>query len=667
MAVIGNLAVAITATTAGLQSGLSKSSKMVGGFGSTIAKAAGLAGLLAPPLALAAGVMKTITAGSTFEKEMSSLGALSGASANDLSALEAAALKLGPAAGGASLIVTGMQELSKAGQSAGDILNSIEGNARLAAAGEITLSQSAAITAAAINQFGLAASNTNEIVDQLSYVANASATDVGLLGTQLQYAAPLSHAAGKGLSETLAVLGKLSDQIGSDSAGTAFRAMMADMLNPSVDARKKLNELGISFTDTSGAMKPMSQIVNDLNSSMASMTGAQKLTNLTKIFDIRAASGMVALMGTGGDALAAFQSQIEGSAGYAESQAKSRLNNVAGAWTMLQGTIEVVAIKIWQPLQTGTANAINWLSSGIMALSPIFTQLGSIVGAAFTMIAQVAATTVAFWQAVVGPGFGLSLQSIVEGLMLVEYSFRNWQTLVNLAVTSALLQVVTFSNSIVYFFGTVVPGIVKWSVDNFGNLWHTVLDAVLTGFINFGQNIRTNMGAIWEFIKSGGMNDLKLTPWTPLLDGFRSSLSQMPEIAGREMGALEKSLDAQVKTLGSNFGEGFAAFRDAKMADAAKGLPGIEQALATPKMPDMTAAIGPTLDMKPSSRVIQGNQFGSKEAEKSILNAIYGPQKTDAKEQLKVGKEQLSEQKKLNTTMKVVAENLEQPEVVSID
>ncbi len=610
MAVIGNLAVAITATTAGLQSGLSKSSKMVGGFTSSISKIAGagigLAASIGAPITAAAAAYTGIKVGKWgLDMAMQA---------------EQSAVAFEVMLGSASAAQT--------------MLASIESFAAVTPFEMGDVQESAQL----LLNLGISAEQVMPSLDMLSNIASGDAQKLHSLALAFGQSSSAGRLMGQDLNQMInAGFNPLQEisKITGESMGQLKKRMEAGGISTAevTSAFKAATSEGGRFF---GMNEKQSQTTLGLFSTMKDNIGLALRSvseSLMKGFDL---SGLL-------------KSGIELAAGF-----RTRI----GEW-----------LPTFMSIGETARNVFNSVVSGITTAMPVITQLGSVFSAVFSFIGEVVSTTIAFWQSVVGPGFGVSLQQIVEGLMLVEYSFQNWQTLVNLAVASALLQVVTFSNSIVYFFGTVVPGIVQWSVDNFGNLWHTVLDAVLTGFINFGQNIRTNMGAIWEFIKSGGMKDLNLT-WTPLMDGFRSSLSQMPEIAGREMGTLEKSLDAQVKELGGNFGEGFAAFRDKKLADAAAAniMPDLGGALAKPAMPDMTAAIGPTLDMKPSSRVIQGNELGSKEAEKSILNAIYGPQKSDSKSQLKVSEKQLEEQKKQTKALTRVADAVEeQPEVVSID
>ena len=608
MAVIGNLAVAITATTAGLQSGLSRGSKMVGAFSGSISKIAGAG------MGLAASIGAPITAAAA-----AYTGIKVGKWGFDLATqAEQSAVAFEVMLGSASAAQTMLADIESFAAVTPFEMGDVQESAQL------------------LLNLGISAEQVMPSLDMLSNIASGDAQKLHGLALAFGQSSSAGRLMGQDLQQMI-------------NAGFNPLQEISKLSGESMGQLKKRMEAGgISTAEVTSAFKA----ATSEGGRFYGMNEKQSQTTMGLFSTLKDNIGLTlksiseSIMG-GFNIKGLFKGLI-----IATGDFRSRITSYLPTFTAIGASARSVFNSVWIAIDSAM---------------PIFSQLGSVVGAAFSMISQVGATTVAFWQSVVGPGFGLSLQSIVEGLMLVEYSFQNWQTLVNLAVTSALLQVVTFSNSIVYFFGTVVPGIVQWSVDNFGNLWHTVLDAVLTGFINFGQNIRTNMGAIWEFIKSGGMKDLNLT-WTPLMDGFKSSLSQMPEIAGREMGVLEKSLDAQVKELGGNFGEGFAAFRDAKMADAAKGLPGIEQALTTPKQPDMTAAIGPTLDMKPSSRVIQGNQLGSKEAEKSILNAIYGPQKSDSKSQLKVSEKQLEEQKKQTKALTRVADAVEeQPEVVSID
>jgi len=661
MAVIGNLAVAITATTGGLTSGLSRAGKMVGGFTGLLGKAAGAAAMIGLPLSAVAGIAKVVSTGVSFEKQMSNVRAITQASDTDFAMLDATAQRLGATTVfSASQAAEAMTELAKAGFGPNQILGAMPGLLSLAASGELEMAEAAGIAAATINQMGLKATDMNDVADKLSFVANNTATTVRDLGLAMQYAAPIAHTAGVSLDETTAILGKLSNVVGADKAGTALRQIFGDMIHPTEQAQSVMKKLGVSFVDTAGNLKTMPLIIDEMNAAMAGMSEGQKLSTMAKIFDIRGLTGFAPLLSAGGEALQELIDKTGQSAGFAERVAKDKLNNVAGAWTLLVSAAEGAAIAMFQQGQGGIKNFLLSIADGISNAIPIFTQLSSTVAAVFGFIGEVVSSTVQFWQSVFGGGIAITVANVVDGLIVMQFLFQNWQAVLTLAVSSVALQVVTFANQVVYFFGTVVPAIVSWSAEQFAKHWQDVLKFVLNGFVAFAADINNNMTDLLISIASGGT--IKFEPkWTSLGEGFMSALAELPDIADREMGELEKSLSGTVADLGGKLGEDFAKFRDDKIKAAGGPLPNLGDALdKAPALaaPDFTGP-GVNLDAKtPSSFVVEGARLGTKEAEQSILNAMNVKEDTELKRQLKILEQQLIEQKKQTSTLDAVNDAL---------
>jgi hypothetical protein len=69
--------------------------------------------------------------------------------------------------------------------------------------------------------------------------------------------------------------------------------------------------------------------------------------------------------------------------------------------------------------------------------------------------------------------------------------------------------------------------------------------------------------ALWDFIASGGSTDILGTmgeiAGRSYLEGFESSLTALPEIAGRQLSQKEKDLQAKVDGIAANLGDQFAA------------------------------------------------------------------------------------------------------------
>lgn len=113
----------------------------------------------------------------------------------------------------------------------------------------------------------------------------------------------------------------------------------------------------------------------------------------------------------------------------------------------------------------------------------------------------------------------------------------------------------------VLFFSNLQERIRTWGVNAveiaqwFGRNWYdivmTTIDAILTMFINLGTNIRTLWKEVVDFIWSMGDDPIEFN-FTPMLDGFRSTISEMPELTEAAVQESTGYLDAMRSQLAEN-------------------------------------------------------------------------------------------------------------------
>jgi hypothetical protein len=77
---------------------------------------------------------------------------------------------------------------------------------------------------------------------------------------------------------------------------------------------------------------------------------------------------------------------------------------------------------------------------------------------------------------------------------------------------------------------------------NWKDMIFTGVDAVLTIFLNLGKNLRELASKIWEFLQNpaGGFH----VEWTPLLDGFKSTVKALPELVKPELVSMQDEIAA---------------------------------------------------------------------------------------------------------------------------
>lgn len=189
------------------------------------------------------------------------------------------------------------------------------------------------------------------------------------------------------------------------------------------------------------------------------------------------------------------------------------------------------------------------------ALTPVIFQLATTVKASLGFVWQ-------FWSAVWKAIFGESqatfrdiTEIIVTALAMAEFGFLNWQDVGMLALMTLQLKFMQFGGWLNHLFGTELPAYISHFASNWRDTLFTVFDYATTVFINLGQNIRNIMGEIWDYIASAGKDSIELA-WTPLSEGFVSTLKDMEAIPERALHPLEVQLQSQIDGLGTTLENG---------------------------------------------------------------------------------------------------------------
>lgn len=291
-----------------------------------------------------------------FEKSMSGVRAVSGATGEQFKQLTNLALELGKnTAFSAGEAARGIEELVKGGVSLADIMGgAATASLNLAAAGGVSLGEAAEIAANAMSQFGLKGADMAKVSDLVAGAANASSLSVGEFRQSLGQVGAVANAAGQSFEQTataIAVMGAAGIK-GSD-AGTSLKTLLLS-LSPATDkAAGAMRDLGIitadganRFFDAQGKVKDLSQIAGVLQETTRGLTEQQKLQRLETIFgsDAMRAAVIVADAGEKGFAdMAGAMGKVT-----AEAVALQRLDNVAGDLEQLRGSAETLGIVLLQ-------------------------------------------------------------------------------------------------------------------------------------------------------------------------------------------------------------------------------------------------------------------------------------------------------------------------------
>lgn len=491
----------------------------------------------APLAAIGAASINTF---STFEQQMNRVRAISGATGGDFEALEKQAISLGASSVFSATEVAQAQEnMASAGLEAKDILSSMEGVMALAAVsgGDMALAGEAA--AAALNQFGLDASQASHVADVYARAAADTNAETADMAEAMRYAGPVMGALGTSFEETAAAIGIMSNSgIKGSQAGTTLRTAMQRLSAPTKVASQAMEQLGISAYDSNGQMKPLSQLLPHLQDKLSGLSEEQRNHALETLFGKESLSGMLALLNTAPGEFDNLVNSLENSTGAAQEMADVMNSGTAGAIENLKGALESAGIAIGRVLapyvnqlanfisnlvekflnlDEGTQRTIVKIMMFVAALGPALVIIGKII-TVMSKVAMIGKTVAGAFgllkAAAVGVATALgtitapvwlviaAIAALVAGIVYLwktNETFRNGVIAVWEAIKSAFMTAIEAILGVLQKFGTFLGELLTLIAQ--GD-WAGAWEHVKTAAVNVWNAIVDFVSNTWEKIKS---------------------------------------------------------------------------------------------------------------------------------------------------------------------
>lgn len=369
----GKVVIETDLDSSGIEKGLSK-------LGSITAKGmkAATVAITGTAAALGGVAAVAIKVGSDFESQMSRVKAISGATGEEFEQLKAQAMQLGADTSfSASQAAEGMENLAAAGFTTSEIMSAMPGLLNLAAASGEDLANSSDIAASTLRGFGLAASDAAHVADVLAANANRTNSSVADTGEAMKYIAPLARAAGLSLEETAAAIGIMANAgVNGSQAGTSLRGALSRLSKPTKDMSEAMDELGISFYDSNGKMKSLTEQVGMLRQATEGMTDEQKNNYLVTLYGQEALSGMLALINEGEGSLGELTNAYKNCDGAAQEAAETMQDNLSGALEQLSGSAETLGLAFYNSVADNLKNAAKTATESINNITDSFNNGG---------------------------------------------------------------------------------------------------------------------------------------------------------------------------------------------------------------------------------------------------------------------------------------------------
>ena len=386
---------------------LSDVQKGIGKIGSSMRALGSRMAAIGAGIALPVGL--AVRQFAAFDDAIRATAAVSQASGAELQKLNDKARELGATTSFTAIEVANlMTELGRAGFKPDEINNMTAAVLDLARATGTDAALSAGIMAATLRQFGMGATEATRAADVLTKTANSTFNTVESLGESLKYAGPVAKSLGLSLEDTAAILGVLGNVgIQGSEAGTALRRLGVI----SAASGDKLKQLfNVDNTDAAGNLKPLVQILDEINTATANMPVAERTKRMAEAFGLLGITSANVLSSTAGG-VTALAAQLQNAEGTAAKAAKEMDAGLGGALRIALSAIEGTALAIGDALAPS-------LISLVRTIEGVATGLTTFVKANQEMIVQ-AAKGVAIFTAVggalIGVGATLSIVSTALG------------------------------------------------------------------------------------------------------------------------------------------------------------------------------------------------------------------------------------------------------------
>lgn len=313
-------------------------------------------------------VSDVIRTGEEFTAAISKVGAISGATADELKQLEDAARLYGSTTMfSAKESADALQYMALAGWNAQQDIDALPSVLSLAASSGMDLGRASDIVTDYITAFGLSVDDAARFVDIMSYAMSHSNTTTEMLGEAYKNCAATAHSMGITVEEVTAALMTMANAgVKGGEAGTTLNTLMTRLATDTKGCATQLKEFGVEIYDlTTGKMNSLSKIMVDLSAAWDSLNGnMQRQAELAKaIAGTNQYAGFQTLMQgmskaakEAGMSFEDYTKALEDCNGTASQMSKTMTDNLTGDIKSMQSALDELKLKIFedaeQPLRS---------------------------------------------------------------------------------------------------------------------------------------------------------------------------------------------------------------------------------------------------------------------------------------------------------------------------
>jgi TP901 family phage tail tape measure protein len=436
--------------------------------------------------------VQTMEVGKAFDGQMSKVGAISGATAEDMEKLRAKAKEMGSTTKfTATEAAQGFEYMAMAGWKTEDMLDGIDGVLNLAAASGSDLGTTSDIVTDALTAMGYSAKDAGRLADVMAAASSNANTNVEMMGQTFQYAAPIVGAMGYNMEDTAEQIGLMANAgIKGEKAGTALRSILSRLAAPPKQAAEAMDALGISLTDSQGNMKSLDEVMADLRKAFSGLSETQQTQYAKQLAGQQAMSGLLAIVNAAPADVDKLSGAIANADGAAEKMANTMLDNLGGDMTLLSSKMEGVQLAIYEkfePALRAGVGVLDRLLDGVQYVVDHSTEFIAVLGGMATAVAVYVGYTTALtvmtkgWQA-------LTIATKAQAAAQKILNFVMSMNPIGLIIAAIAALVAAF--------------VILWNKsDAFRNFWIGLWEKIKTTAQPVVESLAEWFSAAWEKIK----------------------------------------------------------------------------------------------------------------------------------------------------------------------
>lgn len=331
-------------------------------------------------ITLVSGAMSLLTGislkiGGNFEQEMTGVGIISHATAEELSALTEKARELGrELPRSAAQAAEAMKYLAQKGWDISRIQGTVGDVMNLSISQNYGLAESANLLSGVMAAYKLEAVDAARVTDIMNNAANQSALTMEKLGTAYQYAAPVANAFGVSLETLTSHFAVLANQnLDGSTMGAGWRMVMQKVAEAAGDGGLAFRRLGVEVQNADGSVRNITEVFEDLGKFLAD--NPNRASEIMKLFGTRAGTVGVILAQSAGQLKNYEKSLVE--LGSTQAAVTKRMQDWNMVWETFKSARDDTVITYFNQLKssvipltqrlTGMTNAFNkWLRESNM-------------------------------------------------------------------------------------------------------------------------------------------------------------------------------------------------------------------------------------------------------------------------------------------------------------